>query len=55
MAIIYFLWQEEFYLFVCRFEAGLHETYEFEFNQLDTVGEAEDSENEYVGNVGWLY
>lgn len=26
----------EFYLFVCRFEAGLHETYEFEFNLLDT-------------------
>ena len=28
----------EFYLFVVRFEGGLHETYEFEFNQLDTCG-----------------
>ncbi|CAK9005871.1 unnamed protein product [Durusdinium trenchii] len=31
--------KDEFYLFVCRFEAGLHETYEFEFSQLDTCGE----------------
>ena len=30
--------QAEFYLFVVRFEGGLHETYEFEFNQLDTCG-----------------
>ena len=28
--------KEEFERFVCRYDAGLHETYEHEFSQLDT-------------------